>query len=302
VPRAPVVLSGATPRTVIALQKLADLEISAASGLVAQRSHVLVVPDDETYLDRYAIDTGRLVDRITLVDRELPLDRGARKAAKPDFEALAWLPHGRLLVLGSGSGARRQTGVVLVASALGDEPPRDPREVDLAPLYSSLRERFVDLNIEGAAVAGGLLRLLSRGGAGRENAVIDLDLPDVLRALSAGDALGPALVRAIHVATLGSLDGVALGFTDASPMGSTTARIAFAAAAEDTDNPYDDGPCAGSVIGVLEADGRVGFVERCQAHSKIEGLAVGPNGLLMVADPDDPAQRAPLFASALPRW
>ena len=191
---------------------------------------------------------------------------------------------------------------MLAASDRGDEPPRDPREVDLAPLYGSLRERFPDLNIEGAAVARGLLRLLSRGGAGRENAVIDLDLEGLLRALSAGGPIRPDLVRAVHVATLGSLDGVALGFTDASPMDSATGRIAFAAAAEDTDNPYDDGPCAGSVVGVLEADGRVAFLERCETRCKIEGLTVGPERLLMVADPDDPTQRAPLFASAVPRW
>jgi hypothetical protein len=292
---------------VIALQKIADLDLSAASAMVRQGPYVVVVADDETHLDRYLASTGRFVDRVRLLDRPLPASAVERKAVKPDFEALAWLPEGRLLVLGSGSSARRQTGVLLrdasdPRGAGEPPPPHDPHEVDLAPLYDSLRSRLPDLNIEGAAVAGGSLRLLSRGGAGRDNAVIDLDLGGVLRGLQAGASLGPDLVGAIHVVALGALDGVALGFTDASPMDPASSRIAFVAAAEDTANPYDDGPCAGSVVGLLEANGRVAFMERLEGRSKIEGLSVGPTGLLMVADPDDPTQRAPLFSSAVPAW
>ena len=106
------------------------------------------------------------------------------------------------------------------------------------------------------------------------------------------------------MAELGFLDGVALGFTDASPMpfAESGGRMAFAAAAEDTDNAYDDGACAGSVVGVLEADGRVVCMERVQGTHKIEGLVVTSSGLLMVADPDDPSQRAPLLVGSLPTW
>lgn len=293
-----------TSRVVIALQKIADLALSAASAMVRQGPYVVVVADDETHLDRYLASTGRFVDRVRLLDRPLPASAAARKAVKPDFEALAWLPDGRLLVLGSGSTTGRQTGVILRAANGTDveAAPQDPREVDLVPLYEALRGRLPDLNIEGAAVAGGSLRLLSRGGAARDNAVIDLDLDGVLRSLLASASLAADLVSAIHVVALGALDGVALGFTDASPMDPASSRIAFAAAAEDTANAYDDGPCAGSVVGVLEADGRVAFVERVEGRSKIEGLSVGPTGLLMVADPDDPTQRAPLFSSAVPAW
>jgi hypothetical protein len=74
------------------------------------------------------------------------------------------------------------------------------------------------------------------------------------------------------------------------------------AAAEDTADPYEDGPCTGSVVGVLEADGRVAFMEQVEGRFKIEGVAVRPSGLLLVADPDDPTQHAPLFTSALPPW
>ena len=294
----------------IALEKIADLELSAASAILWDGPHLLVVADDELHLDRYSAATGRRVDRLALLERPLPLEAAARKAAKPDFEALAWLPGARVLVLGSGSTERRQSGVLLLPPDGIDGAPREPREVDLAPLYGALRERFPALNVEGAAVAGDALRLLNRGGAGRDNGVIELDLAAVLRALDRGEPLSGELVRAVHRVELGVLDGVPLGFTDASPFGSKTGQLAFAAAAEDTENPYDDGPCAGSVVGVLEADGRVSFLERLAGHHKIEGLAIadGPHAdgagraAFLVADPDDSTQRAPLFRASLPAW
>jgi hypothetical protein len=299
----------------ITLEKIATLDLSAASALVSNGPNVLVVADDDLMLDSYATATGRRVDRIRLLDRTLPTAADARKAAKPDFEALTWLPDGRLLVLGSGSTERRQTGVVLAPPSSVDGPPRAPREVDLTPLYGALRARLPHLNIEGAAVASAdTLVLLSRGGAGRDNAAVELDLHALLGALDAGAPLGRALVRDVQVVELGSLEGVALGFTDAAPLPRVGAaveaaspterwRIAFAAAAEDTDNAYDDGACAGSVVGVLRPSGRVALVERVSGQHKIEGLDVHSDRLLMVADPDDPTQRAPLFrAPPMPAW
>jgi hypothetical protein len=288
---------------VITVEKVADLELSAASGLVRHSSSLLVVADDETVLDRYAAADGQLLDRVPLLPRAaLPEAPAERKAAKPDFEALAWLPDGRLLVLGSGSTPVRRSGIVLLAPGSHGGSPRDPREVDMTLLYLALQERLPALNVEGAAVAGGVIRLLHRGGAASENAIADLDLDVFLRFLDGRGSPGPDLVRTIRTVSLGSLAGVPLGFTDASPVDRYTSRIAFAAAAEDTRNAYDDGPCAGSVIGLLDGDGRVAFMAPVDARAKIEGLAVGPEGLLMVADPDDRAQRAPLFRAPLPRW
>ncbi|MEO7097428.1 MAG: hypothetical protein ABI175_29475, partial [Polyangiales bacterium] len=188
------------------------------------------------------------------------------------------------------------------APAIGEGAiPHDPQLVDLAPLYGSLRRRFPELNIEGAAACGGLLRLLLRGGAGRDNAVIDLDLVATMRRIDERAPLDAELVCAVRSVPLGVLDGIALGFTDASPLDDSSADIAFVAAAEDTDDPYDDGPCRGSVVGLLDAEARVTRVERIAGCAKIEGIAVRRGvGLLLVADADDRAVRAPLYEADWP--
>lgn len=285
----------------IALRPIAELDVSAASGLVQRGSVVYVVADDETFLDVYAIATGLRTARVSLFDDVLPADPEARKVRKPDLEALTSLPDGRLLALGSGSTDRRARGVVLSSTDGEGAPPRDPQLVDLAPLYETLRRRFPQLNIEGAAACGGLLRLLQRGGAGRDNAVIDLDLGATMRRIDDRAPLDAELVCAVRSVPLGLLDGVALGFTDAAPIDDSSADIAFVAAAEDTDDPYRDGPCKGSVIGLLDAEARVTRVDRIAGSVKIEGLAVRRGvGLWLVADPDDRAVRAPLFEADWP--
>ena len=283
----------------IALRQIAELDVSAASGLVRRGPAVYVVADDETFLDVYAIATGHRSARVSLFDEVLPADPEARKVRKPDLEALTALPDGRLFALGSGSTEQRARGVVLRADE--GAAPRDPRIVDLAPLYASLRRRFPQLNIEGAAACGGLLRLLQRGGAGRDNAVIDLDLGATMRRIDDRLPLDAELVCAVRSVPLGVLDGVALGFTDAASIDDDRADIAFVAAAEDTDDPYRDGPCKGSVIGLLDIEARVTRVDRIAGSAKIEGLAVHRGvGVWMVADPDDRAVRAPLFEADWP--
>lgn len=285
----------------IATRRIAWLELSAASGLVRDGATVHVVADDEHVLDAYELPHGDRRGRVALLpDTELPGEHRARKRLKADLECLALLPDRRLLALGSGSSDRRQRAVVLELPQLPGGLPRAPRVVDLAPLYHDLGRRFPQLNIEGAAACGGLLRLLQRGnGRDAHNAVIDLDLPATLDALTRG-CLTPELVRAVHTVNLGELQDVPLGFTDASPLDPASARLAFVAAAEDTDDPYEDGPCPGSVMGVLDAAGAVEWVEPVEGGHKLEGLAVTRGEpALAVADPDDRARPAPLLEAAV---
>ncbi|MBI5545681.1 MAG: hypothetical protein HY901_17475 [Deltaproteobacteria bacterium] len=282
----------------IPLRLIAELDVSAASGLVRDGRHLFVIADDEHFLDAYHLATGRRAARISLgIPGDLPSEHHSRKRLKPDLESLTMLPGGQLLALGSGSADNRCTGFLL-EPPLASPSSSKPRAVELRPLYQSLRERFPELNLEGGAVGGPWLRLLQRGnGAAGANAVIDLDLAGVLAALRAGRALTPDLVQQVHPVALGELDGVPLGFTDASPLDPGEPRIAFVAAAEDTDDPYEDGACAGSVLGVLDARGQVEWSDRLEGRHKVEGLVISPANerAWLVADPDDRARRAPLF-------
>ena len=201
----------------IAVRKLAELQVSAASGLVRIGQRLLVVADDELHLDAYAADGAQRVGRIALpATKPLPEGEG-RKRLKPDLESLVCLPGGRVLALGSGSTEQRRTGHLFEAPA-GDELPEYRATCDLGPLYAHLLGQFAELNVEGAAAAAGRLRLLQRGnGARGQNAVIDLALDGVLEALAAGRPLAADLVLAVYPVDLGRLAGVRLGFTDASP-------------------------------------------------------------------------------------
>lgn len=272
----------------IQLHRLGTLDVSAASGCVVREGRVLVVADDDVTLRTYALD-GAHVDALRLFPDALPGDAKARKAAKPDLEALAVLPGGALLALGSGSSERRRR-----AAWVRD---REVRIVDCAPLFARLAHEFSELNVEGLAVHGQHLLLAQRGnGAKRENALVRLSLAGALAALERGVFEG-SLVEAVERVELGALNGVALSLTDLAvgPDGG----LHFSAAAEDTDDPYLDGACAGSVIGRVEG-GRVAWARPVDAKVKLEGLAwLDERRWVAVADPDDPSVSAPFFSVTL---
>lgn len=285
----------------VPVRKLADLELSAASGVVRVGQHLLVVADDELFLDAYT-EAGRRAERIALLGKSpLPEEHRERKRLKPDLEALVNLPGRRVLALGSGSAKGRCAGYLFEAAAEGGLP-KFCATCDLSPLYEQLSRSFPALNVEGAAVAGRSLRLLQRGnGAQGQNAVVDLSLDGVLEALAGGHALTADLVQEIRPVHLPSLGQARLGFTDASPIAEGDRRIVFVAAAEDTDDPYLDGECTGSAIGVLDEQGRVEWLETLEGKNKVEGVTVeaGARRALLVADPDDRSQRAPLLECSL---
>jgi hypothetical protein len=300
---------------VVRVRALGKLGVGAASGIAVAEGLVCVVGDDELVLGVHALDAGgggvRLVRRVRLFDGELPAAPEARKRAKPDLEALALLPDGALLALGSGSTPARRRGAYVPAAALrGDDAGASGvRTLDLAPLHAELARTFAELNVEGAAVTGGLLRLLQRGnGPAGQNGAVDLDLDGVRGAIAAGRPLDGGLVRAVRPVALGALDGVRLGFTDAAPLGG--GAVLFAAAAEESPDTYQDGPCAGSILGVLSPAGDVLWTDRIEAECaaaaplKIEGVHVAWSGdglaLLLVADADDARIPAELLAAELP--
>ena len=284
-------------RRMLSVTAVATLDVSAASGLVALADRLCLVADDETFMAVYGLD-GTPWPRIPLFPEALPDDHAERKRRKPDLEALALLPDGQILALGSGSSEMRRRGALV-------DPTRDApaRLIDLGPLYAYLSNDVPDLNIEGATVSGDALWLLQRGnGPARFNACIELDLSQVVSTLAASASIEGEAVRSVTRVDLGELDGVPLSFTDG--IARSDGGLIFSAAAEDTLDPYQDGPCAGSIIGTL-VEGRMTQHVRVDPALKLEGIAIARNGnlgpaLWLVADPDDRDKRASLYRATLP--
>lgn len=289
-------------------QAVAPDHLSAASGIVVAGRFLYVVADDEQYLGVFDLSGQRDGIKLRLFPGALPDETAARKARKPDLEALVRLPpftgypSGALFALASGSRPNRQTGVLLGLDDIGALSGA-PIAVDLSALYAPLLRRFPALNIEGAAVCDRRLVLLQRASGGHpENALIRLALADVLHALStAGELRLPDLPVEILTIDLGLLDGVPLGFTDAAAL--PDGRLVFSAVAESVDDTYHDGPCVGAAIGILGAHGQLQRLELVQPVRKIEGIDARQDDavirLLLVTDADDRSRPGALFSATL---
>lgn len=282
--------------------------LSAASGIVVAGELLYVIADDEQYLGVFDLAGQGDGTKVRLFPGDLPDEAAARKARKPDLEALVRLPpftgypQGALFALASGSKPNRRTGVLLGLDGSGAVSGA-PRSVDLSALYVPLQRRFPALNIEGAVVCDRQLVLLQRAsGDHPENALIRLPLVDVLQALSTTDELRlPELPVEILTIDLGRIDGVPLGFTDAAAL--PDGRLVFSAVAESVDDTYHDGPCIGAATGILGADGQVKMLEFLQPVRKIEGIDARQEGavlrLLLVTDADDRSRPGALFSATL---
>ena len=266
----------------MSLELLAHLRLSAASGLVHRDGFLYVVADDELALVRTDLLGGNSV-RLPLSDA--PASGHILKDKKSDFEALMSVGSS-LMAIGSGSTAARRKAIAL------DGDVR--RTIDLGPLYSALDQRIHELNIEGAVVRGDEVLLAQRGnGSRRENALVRLDRARFEQDLASGTLTADCLREVVPVA-LDKLDGVPLSLTDLC-LGPHDELI-FTAAAEATENPYDDGVEKGSVIGVFDGARRV-----IVPGVKLEGVCWLESGeLRLVADADDPTRRAPMFRLAWP--
>lgn len=273
------------------------LGISAASGLARLGGRFFVVADDELALYELNLAPGAPARALPLFAGELPVEAAARKAAKPDLEALTVLPAAiaggepRLLAIPSGSRPTRGHGALVSGGEV--------RIVDFTRFFAALRGDVLDLNIEGAAVVGDRLVFLQRGnGKAALNALIAVDAAAATRIILEDAALPASLPWTITPVALGKLGGVALGFTDATPLSDD--RFLFAAAAEATDDPYLDGACTGSIVGFCSLDGRLGDTFALAGELKVEGLHAEHEGsgelaLFLVTDADDRRQAAGLY-------
>ncbi len=288
--------------------------LSAASGLVRVPDHLYVVADDELYLGVFddvespvasplPSPVPSLVgELVRLFDGELPGDKAERKLVKPDLETLAALPpfigypFGALLALGSGSRSTRETGVLMALEAAGRLSGR-MSHMDLSSLYAPLRAQFPDLNIEGAFVSSGELRLLQRGNqSDARNACIRFDWNQVASWLVSQEMPSP-LPKAVQIITLGDIDGLGLSLTDGAAL--EDGAWVFCAVAENTADSFQDGDCVGSAVGVVASDGQVTQLQRLLGAPKVEGVAVQVLGcelvLTLVTDADDPDIAAQLL-------
>ncbi len=277
--------------------------VRAASGIVRVGGELVVVQDDASFVAVRRAD-GR-VEAIAL-----PAGHGGRrrfeaalgnKEHKLDLESailvtLEGAP--RVLAFGSGSSPRRES--IAVVDVTGRAATLRPA----SELYARLREERAfsgsELNVEGAVVAGGVLRLFSRGnGAPRDglepiDATVDVDLGAFLEWLLERGPLPP--LTNVRRYELGAERHVRYGFTDAAAL--LDGRIVYAAGAEDSPDAIEDGEVLGARIGVFDErsvrsaplrdeDGR-------PTTAKVEGLAASadPGRLFAVTDTDDPERPA----------
>jgi len=175
-----------------------------------------------------------------------------------------------------------------------------PRPVDLSSLMKPMGDIFPQLNIEGLILHGDAVKFFQRGNKGsKQNAVITVMLPAFLHAMLRGytPPLSHILVE------LGELNGIPLSFTDAAAL--PDGEIMFSAVAEDTDDSYNDGTCAGAAVGLLSGDGKLRWLRPLSEPHKIEGLHAEVDGgdlkLLLVTDADDINVPARLYAARTAR-
>lgn len=249
--------------------------MAAASGIVAAHGRLWVAVDDELAIASFAMDGSGGRWHVLDGETELPLEPQPRKHAKPDLEAIAVLPEGDLLALGSGSTDTRDRAWRL-------NPEGGARELSLGPLYAALRAEFSELNIEGAAWWGGTLWLAQRGnGPGARNALIQV-----------GRDWRPQRVVDVQLPELGGV-GLALSDIHAKPDG----QLAFAASAEASGSTFHDGAVTGSALGHVDpATGELEIVRELPGDLKLEGLAHVGGRWLLVTDADDAERPASLYA------
>lgn len=282
--------------------------LSAASGLVHAGERLFVVADDELSLGIFDDTHKKPGDLIRLLPGELPLDPVERKEAKADLESLVLLPpfpgfnYGALLALSSGSKKKKRHISALLRLKKHMTVSGGAMPFDLAEAYEPLHQEFARLNIEGAVVHDGELRLFQRGNKkDRTNAILRCRLAPVLEAISLGRGIGALELVAVVPVELGDLDGVPFSFTDAAALPS--GDMAFTCAAEDTEDAYDDGPCTGSAVGIVGVQGNIVALERVSENVKLEGVAArekdGTADLLLVSDADDADIPATLFAASI---
>jgi hypothetical protein len=303
--------------------------VRAASSLAWIGNRVAVAQDDAHFIALVDPKTG-LADAVTLPAGKGDLrqfdDSRDNKKHKLDLEAMTQVPTDDgtlLLAFGSGTKKRRQSVLMLEFSGKSTRPtPGTPTLVSLPDWYGALRDATdfagSDMNIEGALLVDGCIRLFGRSNGKAEGDLLPIDATcdvswfELQAHLSDPEAHPVPGMDRITQYTIGEVNGIPLGFTDAiHGMGSD---VLFLAAAEASDDARSDGLVSGSVLGVLPDDRRQAsrwttiLNEKGAAFDgKVEGVVLDPRDpmrALVVVDIDDFTRPAELCEVRLsgPWW
>lgn len=254
--------------------------VRAGSALLAVDDLLLVVGDDAHAVAWVDPATGEVTHQALAGDGQR-----LEKSRKPDFEA-AFHDGEDVWLLGSGSLSNRWLATRLPR-------PGDVRATahDLTAFFAALAVALDEApNIEGAVLADGVLQLCHRATGDDPDILVDLS-HEVLRD-------GRPRILRTRPLSVGTIGGVPAHVTDLAAL--PDGRLAFLAAAEDTDDPVLDGPVTGAAFGVLDGDSArwtpiVGLDGEPSAV-KAEGLVVESDlrGGWLVTDRDDPELAAQL--------
>jgi hypothetical protein len=282
--------------------------VSSASGVARRGDHVYVIGDDLLSLAVFRMSRPGPGELRQVLEGEPPSADEDPQEHKPDLEALTVLPpfagnpFGALLGLGSGSAPNRDRGFTWALDADGSLRG-DPSTIDLGPLYGLLTEQVEELNIEGACVMGDRLWLLHRGNhADTTNVIAELALDEVMESLRGDLTIDVGELDVVRSYDLGTLDGVPLAFSDATPLGGDL--LVFTASAEAQGDAGPDGAIHGSVVGAIGLDGDVQRLRTIDRRWKVEGvhatIDTGVMDFLFVCDQDAPEDASPLLSAAMP--
>jgi hypothetical protein len=276
--------------------------VRAGSSLAFLGRHLAVIQDDANFIAWFDPADSQ-VEVVPLPaghegKRLFGDDRG-NKQWKLDLEACL-VDGDRLVAFGSGSSPLRER-LVIITDLASDRP--DVIIHDASAFYAALRAATdfagSELNIEGAILLDAdTLRLFQRGnGAPHDhllpvNATADLSWSNLLAYLHKPQPAPTFPLNNIRQYNLGTFDGIPLTFTDAAV---AAEAILFSAAAEASPDAIQDGPVAGSVLGVIAADGAARWTPLLDDNGrpfagKVEGIARSADALLyVIIDKDDPA-------------
>ncbi len=268
--------------------------VRAGSALLRVGHELLAVQDDAWSVAWISLPD--IAIRMQTLDGD---GQALTKIQRPDFEAAMCDSNGGVWLLGSGSTPAR-CAIVRIDPIMTEVSIRK-----LPMLYEFIADAL-ELPGRSNIEAGILLdhnrcRLFHRGVGSEPSASIDVPVESL-------DGAAPAMLgREQYI--LGSVNGTALQLSEACRL--DDGRIVFLAVSESTGDAINDGPVAGSVIGVIDSGSTHGcrtlrttpLLEPDGAPSlrKPEGLVIDPDCLnaWIITDPDSTSLPAELCRVSL---